>query len=804
VTTPLAVGAHQVDAIAHGPGGPSPSATPVHFMTADLPPPATPVILDPADGSTVSTTPLIRGTTDVGTTVEIHLDAATLATVGPSQDGTFSFQVTTPLAVGTHQLGVIARTAQGAFATAVAIFMAADLPPPSAPVILDPADGSTVSTTPLIRGTTDVGTTVDILVDMVPVATVGPSQDGTFSFHGATPLSIGMHMLDVIARTAQGRSASSHAVFTAANLPPPSAPVILEPADGSTVSRTPLIHGTTDVGTTVDIILDLQLLATVGPSQDGTFIASTSAGTFATAAAVMFMAADLAPPTTPTILEPADGSTVSTTPLIRGTTDVGTTVDILLDMVPLATVGPSQDGTFSFQVTTPLSVGMHRLDVIARTAQGTSASSGAVFTAANLPPPSAPVILEPTDGSTVSATPVIRGTTDVGTTVEILLDMVTLATVGPSQDGTFTLQVAMPLSAGMHQLDAVARTAQGTFAASAQVVFTVSTTAPPAPPVFLEPTDGSTVMTTTPLIRGTTEVGTTVDLVLDSAPLATVGPSQDGTFSFQVTTPLSIGPHQLTGIANGPGGAGANGTTIVFTVATAPGPSAPVITFPTDGATVLTAQPTILGTAEPLVTVQAFVDGALAGETTADQGAAFSIALSQPLAAGSHTLFAVAVNANGPSAPSAQVVFLVSLGPSPAPPQIDSPHDGFPYLDLPPIRGQAPGAAQVALFLDGASLIELPVDANGAFGGTFPPGVFVAEGNHRLTAVPVNAAGQIGANGTSITFYLVVGQLGTGGAPGPKREVAGGGCSAAGSSPALPTMLLLVAALAALAARRRS
>ncbi|WP_046245387.1 LamG-like jellyroll fold domain-containing protein [Hymenobacter terrenus] len=76
-------------------------------------------------------------------------------------------------------------------------------------------------------------------------------------------------------------------------------------------------------------------------------------------------------------------------------------------------------------------------------------------------------------------------------------------------------------------------------------------------------------------------------------------------------------------------------------------PAAPVVTTPANGSTTSDTTPTCVGTADASTTVSIYLDGVLAGTTTADASGNWNFTSALPLANGSHTVRATATDALG-------------------------------------------------------------------------------------------------------------------------------------------------------------
>jgi hypothetical protein len=189
---------------------------------------------------------------------------------------------------------------------------------------------------------------------------------------------------------------------------------------------------------------------------------------------------------------------------------------------------------------------------------------------------------------------------------------------------------------------------------------------------FTTPANGAVVSSGLPLIAGTSTIAP-VEVREGATTLCTIDQlDEKGGWACVLTSPLSEGAHTLTASA---GPDGATTTEVTLTVDTK-APAKPVITSPTNGAT-LAAPATDLkvsGTAEPnanIVVKTASVSRAAAPgscETTANAQGDWSCTLA-PLAAGAHTLSVTATDAAGHVSPAAEVTITqatASTSPSPS------------------------------------------------------------------------------------------------------------------------------------------
>uniref|UniRef100_UPI00053C30F2 Ig-like domain-containing protein n=1 Tax=Vibrio cholerae TaxID=666 RepID=UPI00053C30F2 len=385
VTTPLAEDSYTVTATVTDPAGNTGTAT--DDGSVDV---TAPEVTVHAPDNTNDTTPTIIGTTDApaGSTVTLVVTDAdgneqTLtATVQP--DGSYSVDVTTPLAEGDYQVTASVTDLAGNTGTATDNG-SVDV---TAPVITVDAPDNTNDTTPTITGTTDApaGSTVTLVVtdadgnEQTLTATVQP--DGSYSVDVTTPLAEGNYKVDASVTDPAGNTGTA----TDDGSVDVTAPVITVDAPDNTNDTTPTITGTTDApaGSTVTLVVtdadgnEQTLIATVQPggsySVDVTI--PLAEGNYKVDASVTDPAGNTGTAsdkgsvdvTAPVITVDAPDNTNDTTPTITGTTDApaGSTVTLVVtdadsnEQTLTATVQP--DGSYSVDVTTPLAEGNYKVD----------------------------------------------------------------------------------------------------------------------------------------------------------------------------------------------------------------------------------------------------------------------------------------------------------------------------------------------------------------------------------------------------------------------------------------------------------
>ncbi|EJH64070.1 Ig-like domain-containing protein [Vibrio cholerae] len=533
------------------------------------------VITVDAPDNTNDTTPTITGTTDApaGSTVTLVVTDANgnqqtlTATVQP--DGSYSVDVTTPLAEGSYTVTATVNDPAGNTGTA-SDKGSVDV---TAPVITVDAPDSTNDTTPTIIGTTDApaGSTVTLVVtdadgnEQTLTATVQP--DGSYSVEVTTPLAEDSYTVTATVTDPAGNTGTA----TDDGSVDVTAPEVTVHAPDNTNDTTPTIIGTTDApaGSTVTLVVtdadgnEQTLTATVQP--DGSYSVDVTTplaeGDYQVTASVTDLAGNTGTATdngsvdvtAPVITVDAPDNTNDTTPTITGTTDApaGSTVTLVVtdadgnEQTLTATVQP--DGSYSVDVTTPLAEGNYKVDASVTDPAGntgTATDDGSVDV-------TAPVITVDAPDNTNDTTPTITGTTDApaGSTVTLVVtdadgnEQTLIATVQPG--GSYSVDVTIPLAEGNYKVDAsVTDPAGNTGTASDKGSVDVT-----APVITVDAPDNTN--DTTPTITGTTDApaGSTVTLVVTDADsneqtlTATVQP--DGSYSVDVTTPLAEGNYKV-------------------------------------------------------------------------------------------------------------------------------------------------------------------------------------------------------------------------------------------------------------------
>ncbi|HHA1517280.1 TPA: BapA/Bap/LapF family large adhesin [Enterobacter bugandensis] len=571
---------------------------------------------------------------------------------------------------------------------------------------------------------------------------------------------------------------------------PPNAPSGLQfSSDGKSVT------GTAEPGSTITLKdANGNVLGTGKTGSDGNFTVSlgtpltngeqvTATATDAagnTSQGTTITAPDLTAPDAPTIGSVTDdidpqtgsvtngGSTNDPRPQLSGTAEAGSTVTIYDGGVAIGTALVASNGTWTFTPSTDLTESTHQITVRATDAAGNLGPASPVFTlTVDLTPPTAPTAIVLTDDTgairgtitagtpTDASKPILAGTGEPGGTITIYDNGVAVGTTTVLPNGTWSVTPDGPLADGTHTITVVETDAAGNqSAASEPIIFTVDTTPPLAPGDLVVSNDGGT-------ITGTAEPGSTVTIREGDAILGTPVADSEGNFSLTLTPPKLNG-EILTADATD-----AAGNTGPATSAAAPDitpPQAPVIVSVIDDVLNTTGPvdqngltndraPTLNGTGEPGSTITIFNGSDIIGTVAVPSSGLWSFTPPSPLADGTYVLTATATDAAGNPSGQSNAWTIIVDGTAPAAPVITQVVDDVPErtgsLDLnettndstPTLSGTAEANATVTIRVDGVDIGTTVADGLGAW--SFTPDTPIAEGQHTLTAVATDAAGNI-------------------------------------------------------------
>lgn len=808
------------------------------------------------DGASVS------GNAEAGSTVVIKdSQGSTLGQGQADAGGNFTIAISPPQTNG-ETVGVTATDGSGNTSPNTSA-TAPDITPPATPVISavidDVAEGQgpigngqlTNDDKPTLQGTAEINSQVKIYDNGVLLATVGTDAFGNWNYTPGNSLGQGAHVLTVTASDAAGNTSPTASWNIIVDSVAPQIPVLtLVNDDVGTITgnvlnngnvtndRTPTLSGTGEPGTLVSLYDNGLLMTTIlisgsgvwsytvpsvpvspteGPLSEGihrfTVTATDAAGNVTTSPAVVAITVDTQAPGAPVITAAADdiGSVKDdlptssrsddTLPLLKGTGVVGSTITIYDGANPIGTTTVIAGGTWSFQVTQPLSEGDHSLSAVASDAAGNASAAGNFALTIDTTPPAAPIILSAQGivgsttvtlgdgGSTKSTAPTLSGTGEAGAKIIISDNGTVIGNTTVQPDGTWTFVPSPPLGDALHRFTATATDVAGNISIpSADFTLTVDNLPPsqPLPPTITDDvlpvvgtvTNGNT-NDTTPTFSGTgANPGDTISVYLDGSatPLGTALVAADGTWSFTPGTAMAPNSYQITITAtDAAGNVSPPSSPITLNIdITAPGN--PTITAASDdvgtirgdlapGAITDDNTPTIRGSGESGATITLYNGSTVIGTTTV-VGGLWSFTPGTALADGSYTITAVATDpAGNPSGSSNSISFTVNTVPLTVPQVTDIQDNvgvitgsvsngGITNDTTPTFSGTGKPGSTVLVYVDGLPIAAAvaTVGADGTWSVDVPLGL--VNGPHTITFGAQDAAGNSLPAGNPIVLNL--------------------------------------------------
>ncbi|EIK7331552.1 BapA prefix-like domain-containing protein [Salmonella enterica] len=494
------------------------------------------------------------------------------------------------------------------------------------------------------------------------------------------------------------------------------------------------------------------------------------------------------------------GLTNDSTPTINGTGEPGSTVHLYQNGARIADIIVGNSGVWSYAYTTasPLADDTYTFTVTASDSNGNTTPFSTDFTITiDTQAPAAPGVIGVADGDgntidtnqiTQESQPRLSGSGTAGDTI-ILYDngnAIGQALVGT--DGRWQFTPPAALGDGDHLLTARANDPAGnTSAVSAPWTIVVDIT-PPAIPVLTSVVDdqpgitgnlvsGQLTNDATPTLNGRGEAGATINVYLDGNPasIGTTTVNSDGTWSFTPQTPLANGSHTFTLSATDPAGnSSAVSSGFVLTIDATP-PAAPVIASVADNTAPVTGivpnggstnetRPTLSGTGEAGTTISIYNGSALVGTAQVQANGSWSFTPSTSLGAGVWNLTATATDAAGNTSAASEIRSFTIDTTAPAAPVIDTVYDGTGPITgnlssgqitdeaRPVISGTRETNTTIRLYDNGTLLAEIPADNSSSW--RYTPDASLATGNHVITVIAVDAAGNASPVSDSVNFVV--------------------------------------------------
>ncbi|MDP1916887.1 MAG: Ig-like domain-containing protein [Myxococcales bacterium] len=692
--------------------------------------PALGAITQPVAGATLATAqPTLSGTGEPLGLAIVFANGVEVCRAPIDASGAWSCPST--LSEGPQSLQVQVRDVQGNESPLTpAVAVRVDITPPGAPSLLLPSAGQVVGLWPSFSGRGEPTSMVHVRVDGAEVCQARVDQDGAWSCLVESALTPGLKVASASAIDDAGltSSASDEVSFEVRPVARPSTPVLTSPLAGDVVTVSlPRFVGRAEPGSLVRVQRssgelcnavatsegDFECTSTVS-LPDGAHQVTATAGRAAQVSAASQPTAfsiDTQPMSSPQLLTPQAGATVSARPTFSGTAGAGHTVAVSVDGVVSCSATADAQGRFACLPSTPLEAGARIATAVATNAAGQSAPSAAVsFTVLQTAAPSAPAIVTPADGTHVSAASVVfAGLSEPGSHVQVLEGTQVLCEADASALGDWTCTASL-MSDGLHQVSARSSSAAGVSAESAAVSVSVDRLGSPAPQL-VSPSEGQTT-NAWPRFAGTATATERVMVRVDGREVCGAAADAQGAFSCVVMAPLASGAREAVAVSVAASGrASAPSTAVRFIVST----REPRLLAPTAGAVSSTKRPQLSGVVEPGSTVEAFLDGRAVCVATSLSDGSFSCVPTADEVDGLKVAHVIADDGFGTKRPSAEVRFVVDTM-APAAPGLTAPARGSRVLgDVVRFEGTAEPGSTVTVSVNGAPVCTAVVSASGSW-----------------------------------------------------------------------------------------
>ena len=427
------------------PAPPQPTIDEVHVQTA-----ASPARIASGDLTNDNAPAAMGNGSRAGNLIEVSVDGTVVGQTVVDADGIWRFTFDPPLVDGAHSVTVREQGSNGKWSEPSAAFdLVVDTIPPDAPIIETvtdnadpvtgdvPSNGYTNDVRPVLSGTAEKNSVVTIYDGTEALGTAIADENGRWTFTVPADLADRTHQFTATAADAAGNLSTPSDAYA----------VIVD-----TVVDSPVITGWLD-------------------DAAGGLVGNIASG----------------------------GLSNDNRPAISGTGEAGAVVTILDNGAAIGTAMVRADGTWSFEVLTPLGEGNHALTATQVDKAGNASSTSADYEMTVDTQVDAPVItgwLDDVTGGLVGNIasgglsndnrPAIGGTGEVGAVVTILDNGAAIGTAVVQADGTWSFEVLTPLGEGNHALTATqVDTAGNASTASAGYEMTVDTTPPTSPTLEL-------------------------------------------------------------------------------------------------------------------------------------------------------------------------------------------------------------------------------------------------------------------------------------------------------------------------------
>ncbi len=691
-------------------------------------------------GLTNDTTPTLAGKATAGAVVTVTEGAAVLGSATADANGNWSLTLSEQ-AEGAHEYKATAVNAAGTTGQAV-LGLTIDTTPPKIPAIGNATDdvgavqgqlvngGASDDTTPTLTGNgATAGDVIKIYDNDSAIGSTTVKADGSWSFTPTTPLAEGTHRLTATAMDPVGNESK------------PSS----------------------------DFVINVDTIAPATPAAATGYADNVGSVQSPTSTAKI---------------------TDDTTPGINiGTVPTGLTPSLYVDGTKVASTYDPVAGTLTPNV--PLAEGSHQIGYTLTDAAGNESKQApalsVIVNTVALPPPGAPTgyadnvgtiqSQTSTEPTTDDTTPGLNiGTVPAGSTPSLYVDDVKVAATYDPALGTLTPDA--PLAEGTHRISyTLTDTAGNESKPAPALTVTVDKTAPVAPAAPTSYADNvgtvrnpaSTAPTTDDTMPGlnigTVPVGTTPALYVDGIKFAATYDPVAGTLT--PNAPLTEGSHRLSyTLTDAAGNESARSGALAVNMDTTPPPALDASALQVlddvgatqgplaSGAQTDDSKPTYAGKADPaqVASVNVYDSGVLLGSTEVNADGTWRFTPMLPLATGTHSLTARAVDAAGNVSAITPASTFTLLGDAPAAPAITGVSDDKGSVtgsiaqnastddNTPTLSGTGTVGTVVTVYADGVAVGSTSVAANGTWSVTTSP--LGSDGVKNLKAIAVDGAGQ--------------------------------------------------------------
>jgi uncharacterized repeat protein (TIGR01451 family) len=539
---------------------------------------------------------------------------------------------------------------------------------PEAPAVTAPGSGALLATrTPTVSGTGVPGGAVTVTAGPAGCGPAAVGPDGGWSCTLAPPLADGEHAASAVQVLSGATSDPSapvpfgvDATAPAVSVLAPSAGALLGSA--SAPGRAVAFSGTAEVGASVTVAAGgstapasragaawTAILTLDGDGPHTAVATATDPAGNSRGEAVSFTL-DTAPPAAPVIGFPANGALLGAGDLSGAfvtVTGTGQPDAVVTVTVGVETKAATFTGPGAWSATFTPGDGPHTVTATAIDLAGNvSPVASSTFTV-DARAPGEPGFTSPVDGAVLPATAapggalILAGTTDHGSAVTVTVD----GSDHPATVSGAAWSLPLTLADGPHAASAVAVDGAGNASPPATIVFAVDAHAPAAPVLAVpSPSRAEPIA-----VAGAAEPGSTVELLLDGAPVGTTVAAAGGGFSFSLAL-VPEGAHALRATAADAAGNASPPSDPAWLVVDRTAPGAPELGAPAESGEVVTGAVAFAGTAESGSTITVSVAGTTRTGVAGGDGA-FTIEVTVP--AGDWTATVTVTDAAGNVSPPA-------------------------------------------------------------------------------------------------------------------------------------------------------